>query len=60
MEIVGPPTTLNIRPEVVTGVLRIRGDVRENRKDKLVWEFENCEVGSINTRSKEQWYESSY
>ena len=37
----------------MSGVPRIRGDVREDTKDKLVWEFENCEVESINIGSKE-------
>ena len=37
----------------MSGVPRIRGDVRENTKDKLVWEFKNCEVESINIGSEE-------
>ena len=35
--------TLSAEPCMVTSKLRERGDVRENGKDKFVWEFENCE-----------------
>ena len=30
---------------VVTGEPRVRGDMRENAKDKLIREFEDCENG---------------
>jgi len=35
---------LNVEPCVVTDELHFWRDVRENQKDKLVWEFENCEI----------------
>jgi len=36
---------LEAEPRTMTGELWFWGEVRENGKDKLVWEFENCENG---------------
>ena len=47
------PHMPNTKSRIVTGELRVWGDVRENGKDKFVWEFENCENGLINVQSKE-------
>jgi len=40
---------------IVTSESRLWGDVRENRKDKFVWELEDCKNGmeQISVRSKE-------
>ena len=43
MVIIGLLATQNLEPCILIGEPRIRGNVRENGKDKLVWEFENCE-----------------
>ena len=43
MVIVEPETIQSTEPYIVTGELRVWGDVREERKDGLVWEFEDCE-----------------
>ena len=53
MVIVDPQFILNAKPCVVTD--EIWGDVREDGKDKLVREFENCESGmeQISVRSRE-------
>ena len=47
LEIADHHPTFNSKPRVVTGAcgLRARGDVREDGKDKLVREVENCENG---------------
>ena len=41
--IANPPHMLNAEPCIVAGGPWFWGDVRENKKDKFVWEFENCE-----------------
>ena len=53
MVIVDPQFILNTEPCKVTDELR--GDMREDGKDKLVWEFENCEsrMERISVRSRE-------
>ena len=43
MVIVEPLTIQTTEPRVATGELRIWGGVRENGKDELIWEFEDCE-----------------
>ena len=43
MVIIALLATQNPEPCILIGEPRIRGNVRENGKDKLVWEFENCE-----------------
>ena len=55
MVIIEPEIILSTEPYTVTGVFRIWGDVRENRKDKLIREFENCEnrTGQMSVRSEE-------
>ena len=45
MVIVGPPATPNPEPCILTGEPRVRGDMRKNGKDKLIWEFEDWEIG---------------
>jgi hypothetical protein len=45
MVIVDLHTILNTEPCIVTGEPRVWGDVGENGKDELVWEFENCRNG---------------
>jgi len=52
MVIVYLHTILGTEPRIVTGELRFWGDVEEYGKDKLVWEFENCEkrMRQINVR----------
>ena len=49
------PLVRNAEAFIVSGALRIWGDMREDGKDKLVWEFENCEnsMGQISVRPKE-------
>ena len=39
-------TVLDTEPCVVTGELRVWGNMREDGKDELVWEFENYENGT--------------
>ena len=34
-------------------MLRVWGDVKDNGKDKLVWELENCKIWSVIIQSKE-------
>jgi len=55
MVIVDLHIILSTKSCIVTGELRFWGDVGENRKDKLVWELEDCESGidQISVRSKE-------
>ena len=36
-----PEFVLNTEPRPVTGMLGVWGDVREDGKDELIWEFEN-------------------
>ena len=38
-------TTPSMVPRMTTDESWIWGDVRENGKNKLVWEFEDCENG---------------
>ena len=47
-------TILKAEPFIVTGEPWFWGEARENGKDELVWEFENCEngMGHISARSK--------
>ena len=45
MVIVHPHTVLEAEPCMVTGEPRFWGDVGENGKDELIWEFENYEGG---------------
>ena len=45
MVIVGLHTIQSAEPCVVIGELRVLGDVGENAKDKLVWEFEDYKNG---------------
>jgi len=54
MAILDPHTILKTEPCIVTGVMRVRGDVGENVKDELVWKFEDCKggTGRINIRAK--------
>ena len=40
MEITDPPIR-NTEAFIMSGELRIRGDLREDGEDKLVWESEN-------------------
>ena len=44
MIIIDPNIVHHTESCIVTGELRVRGDVREDGMDKLIWEFENCEV----------------
>ena len=55
MAIVDTHTILKAEPCIVTGVMRVRGDVGEDVKDKFVRKLENCEGGMrrINVRSKD-------
>lgn len=50
---IADPLVRNTETWIVSGELRIWRDLGENTNDKLVWEFENCEVESINIGSKE-------
>ena len=43
MVIANPEFVLNTEPHPVAGVLKVWGDVREDRKDEFVWEHDNCE-----------------
>ena len=45
MIIAGVHIVLGTEPCVVTGGFRECGDVRGNREDEFVWEFENCKDG---------------
>ena len=45
MVITNLAAVLNTEPCVVSGEAWVWGDAGENGKDKLVWEFENCENG---------------
>ena len=60
MIIIDPNIIHHTEPCIVTGKLRVWADVREDRNDKLVWEFENCEVGSRSIFASKHWYKSSY
>ena len=54
MVIAGPlARMLDAESCIMNGVFREWGDVRENGKDQLVWEFENCGSWLVRTRSKE-------
>ena len=44
MIIIDPKVVHHMKLCIVTGELRVRGDVREDGMDKLIWEFENCEA----------------
>ena len=48
-------TVQHMEPGIVTGEVRVGGDVRENRKDEFIWKFENCEneTKDISVRPKE-------
>ena len=54
MVIIDPHTIRDTEPCTVASEMRFWGDVRENGKDEFVWEFENCEVEMVNTRSKDR------
>ena len=47
------PAIPTAEPCTIAGEPWIRGDVGKDGKDKLVREFENWEMGDVNTRSKE-------
>ena len=52
MIIIDPKIVHHTKSCIVTGELRVRGDVGEDGMDELIWEFENCEAEWINIRSK--------
>jgi len=46
-------TILNAVPRIAAGEMWVRGDVRENDKEELGWELENCDngMGYVSIRS---------
>jgi len=54
MVIVDDHGVLKTEPCIETGELWLWGDARDNGKDKLVWEFEDCETESQFTDSAER------
>lgn len=54
MVFINPPPMSNAEPCIVTGELWVLGDVGEDAKYELVWEFEDCENGieEVSIRSK--------
>ena len=46
MEIADLPIR-NTEAWIVSGTLWVWGDVRDDVNDKLDWEFEDCEMGSV-------------
>ena len=57
MEIADPPIR-NTEARIVSGKRRVWGNERDDGKDKLIWELENCKIGSVIIQSKELMRES--
>ena len=54
MDIIDLHTILDAESCIVTGESRFRGDIGENGKEELIWEFEYYERAEISQRSIER------